>query len=232
MPRTRSRSGRPRCVCYRGSVYCLTLLQSSLEFELRLQEYIELCRAGRPFEAIAYARKHLRAWQDTHGEPIQRACSLLCFPASTTCKPYKRLYDVARWANLVASFRKAVYELHALPPQPLLAYAVHAGLSSLKVPACGAHESANVDCPVCDRQALGGLAHEVPSSHQVNSTIVCKISGKVMDGDNGPLAFPVSGMVYSREALEEMASKNNGEVTCPRTGEKVQFTELRKVFIS
>lgn len=46
---------------------------------------------------------------------------------------------------------------------------------------------------------LGKLAEEVPLSHHANSTIVCRISGKIMDEDNMPMAFP-NGYVYSREA--------------------------------
>jgi macrophage erythroblast attacher len=46
---------------------------------------------------------------------------------------------------------------------------------------------------------LGQLAKEVPSSHHVNSTIVCRLSGKIMDEDNMPMACP-DGHVYSREA--------------------------------
>jgi hypothetical protein len=55
----------------------------------------------------------------------------------------------------------------------------------------------NCDCPVCDPW-LCKLAEEVPFSHHVNSTIVCRLSGKIMDEDNAPMAFP-NGYVYSRE---------------------------------
>lgn len=58
--------------------------------------------------------------------------------------------------------------------------------------------SKNIDCPTCDMDCLGRLAQEVPWSHHVNSTIVCRISGKIMDEDNMPLCFP-NGCVYSRE---------------------------------
>lgn len=34
------------------------------------------------------------------------------------------------------------------------------------------------------------------------------------------------------QALEDMAAKNDGQVTCPRTNETCHFTDLRKVFIS
>lgn len=38
--------------------------------------------------------------------------------------------------------------------------------------------------------------------------------------------------VWLVQALEDMAAKNEGMVTCPRTGEICHFTELRKVYVS
>lgn len=76
--------------------------------------------------------------------------------------------------------------------------AIYAGLASLKLPTCYDHETKNVDCPVCDPN-LGRLAEEVPFSHHVNSTIVCSLTGKIMNEDNWPLAFPGGGNVYSKE---------------------------------
>jgi macrophage erythroblast attacher len=153
---------------------------------------------------------------------------------------------------LIQSFRLAIYTLNTLPTEPLLHLALYAGLASLKLPSCYDHDHAgtkNVDCPVCDA-GLGKLAEEVPFSHHVNSTIVCRLSGKIMDADNMPMVFP-DGNVYSREVsstcrivlcspilidrskvLEDMAAKNGGLVTCPRTGTTCEFSELRKVFIS
>lgn len=105
---------------------------------------------------------------------------------------------------------------------------------------------ANADCPTCDPH-LAALAAKVPMSHHVNSTIVCRISGEVMDSSNEPLAFP-NGYVYSYkvsrvldcsedevlryQALRHMANSNFDVVTCPRTGESCSFTRLRKVYIS
>jgi hypothetical protein len=112
----------------------------------------------------------------------------------------KRLYDHSRWATLTQSFRLAIYTLNTLPTEPLLHLALYAGLASLKLPSCYDLDHAgtkNVDCPVCDA-GLGKLAEEVPFSHHVNSTIVCRLSGKIMDGDNMPMAFR-NGNVYSRE---------------------------------
>jgi len=208
--------------------------KNTLEFDLRLQEFIELTREGRNIEAISYAKKHLLAWSETpsHRRQITQVSALLAFPPSTSCGPYKRLYDIGRWESLVKSFRLAVYNLNSLPTEPLLHLALYGGLASLKLPACyDKTQSRNPDCPICDKEGLSKLAEEVPWSHHVNSTIVCAISGKIMNEDNQPMMFP-NGNVYSREALEDMAEKNDGEVTCPRSGARCHFNELRKVYIS
>ncbi|KAJ7185503.1 CTLH/CRA C-terminal to lish motif domain-containing protein [Mycena filopes] len=216
----------------------LRKMKSTLEFDLRLQEYIELARASKRQEAIEYSRKHLVSWQETHIDQIKQASALLAFRPDTSFGRYKRLYDPARWTALIQSFRLAIYSLNTLPTEPLLHLSLYAGLASLKLPACYVHATKNVDCPVCDGEAgsmsegLGKLAEEVPLSHHANSTIVCYITGKIMDADNMPLAFPDTGYVYSREAMEEMSLKNDGMVTCPRSKATCKFSELRRVYIS
>ncbi|KAH7923099.1 hypothetical protein BV22DRAFT_1093538 [Leucogyrophana mollusca] len=221
--------------CTEALVWCsenktaLRKIKSTLEFELRLQEYIELARARKTQDAIAYSKKHLVSWQDTHLKQILQASMLLAILPSTNCGQYRRLYDTSRWSSLIQAFRLAIYNLNTLPTEPLLNLALYSGLASLKLPSC--YDSAkNVDCPVCD-PSIRSLANEVPFSHHANSTIVCRLSGKIMDEDNMPMVFP-NGNVYSREALEEMAAKNNGKVTCPRSGDTCEFSALKKVFIS
>lgn len=67
----------------------------------------------------------------------------------------------------------------------------------------------SLECPVCT-SPLATLAAEVPFSHHVNSTIVCRLSGKVVEGgvgDGGGLVALVSrvtgeGRVYSKEVSE------------------------------
>jgi CTLH/CRA C-terminal to LisH motif domain len=63
--------------------------QSTLEFDLRLQEYIELTRVRKYEEAIPYSKKYLTPWYETHGVQITQAFNLLAFPPTTTCTPYK-----------------------------------------------------------------------------------------------------------------------------------------------
>ncbi|PPQ75590.1 hypothetical protein CVT24_010896 [Panaeolus cyanescens] len=217
----------------------LRKVKSTLEFDLRMQEYIELLRARKTMEALAYSRKHLLSWTDTHAGQIRQLSGLLAFTPDTAFGTYKRLYDPSRWNQLAKSFRLAIYNLNTLSTEPLLHLALYAGLVALKLPICFERPATNVDCPVCDGESgtssrplgLGKLAEEVPYSHHANSTIVCRISGKIMDEDNMPMAFP-HGDVYSREALEEMAARDNGRVTCPRTKNSCHFSDLKKVFVS
>jgi len=68
------------------------------------------------------------------------------------------------------------------------------------------HAKRNIDCPTCSRD-MGLLAKEVPFSHHVNSTLVCRISGEVMDDVNYPMAFP-NGYVYSYKVSRGLTRKS------------------------
>lgn len=131
----------------------------------------------------------------------------------------QRLYDASRWDKLVRSFRTAIYNLNTIPTEPLLHLALYAGLVALKLPACYDPATKNVDCPVCESSGpgeapmgLGKLAEEVPFSHHSNSTIVCRITGKIMNGDNPPMAFP-NGRVYSREVSDRLGCSTVAHVS-------------------
>ena len=152
----------------------------------------------------------------------RRSPSASCFDLSfvlvltSRIIPYsQRLYDPSRWATLIQAFRLAIYHLSTLPTEPLLHLAMYAGLASLKLPACYGHATRNVDCPTCNAE-LGQLAREVPFSHHVNSTIVCRLTGRIMDEDNMPMAFD-NGQVYSKEVRP--ASPLSSTLCSSRVGE-------------
>ncbi|KAG0175448.1 GID complex subunit containing RING finger motif [Apophysomyces sp. BC1034] len=209
----------------------LKKMKSTLEFNLRLQEYIELARESKGMEAIVYAKKYLVPWEETERKKIMQAMGMLPFRSDTMCQPYKDLYDNSRWFELIAQFRADNYALCSLTSHPLLSITLQAGLSALKTQQCYQHDNRNVNCPVCDTATLGRLAEKLPLSHHVNSTIVCRISGKIMNEDNAPMMLP-NGRVYSFYALHDLALKNGGEITCPRTGDTCHITDVKKVFIS
>ncbi|KIJ36712.1 hypothetical protein M422DRAFT_98648, partial [Sphaerobolus stellatus SS14] len=106
----------------------------NLEFDLRLQEFIELARNCKSEEAIAYSRKHLYSWMESHAKWIKHAMALLAFPPSAAFGAYKRLYDTERWKTLSRTFRLTAYDLSALPAQPVLHLALYGGLAALKHP--------------------------------------------------------------------------------------------------
>lgn len=66
--------------------------QNTLEFELRLQQYIELVRTRKPakmIEAMQHAKKYLSQHLETQSVEIHRAAGLLAFPKDTDAEPYK-----------------------------------------------------------------------------------------------------------------------------------------------
>ncbi|POW09946.1 hypothetical protein PSTT_06392 [Puccinia striiformis] len=110
--------------------------QSTLEFELRYQEFIELVKAKKFKEAISYSQKQLVPWQSTRLTEISQVMTLLAFDQRTRCPPYARLYDESRWKDLLASFRSTLFTLLSIPEQPFLHLSLSVGLASLKLPAC------------------------------------------------------------------------------------------------
>ncbi|KAI8324183.1 hypothetical protein GQ54DRAFT_302831 [Martensiomyces pterosporus] len=211
----------------------LRKIHSSLEFELRLQEFVEMIRERNTPGAIAYAKKHLTAWSDTQMPRIQRAMTLLAFSPGTQCPPYKNMFDTARWTTLAQEFRTVIFQLYDLPAQPLLHLLLQTGLSALKTPACLSDDPSehNRNCPVCQKDTLGRLAQDLPLSHHVNSNLVCRITGDKMNEDNPPMRLP-NGYVYSLSSLNDMAAKFGGKVKCPRSGDVFDLAEAKKLFIS
>lgn len=114
----------------------LKKMQSTLEFELRYQEFIELAKKKKFPEAISYSQKQLIPWQSTHLAQISQVMTLLAFDQRTTCPPYARLYDESRWVDLLVSFRSTLFALLSIPEQPFLHLSLSVGLASLKLPAC------------------------------------------------------------------------------------------------
>lgn len=54
-----------------------------MEFNLRIQEFVELIRSDRRIDAIKHSRKHFPSFEDEHLNVIQQVMALLAFPIST-----------------------------------------------------------------------------------------------------------------------------------------------------
>lgn len=78
--------------CGTRSSRLMEIIQYNLEFELRLQQYIEMIRTGdkgKLVEAMVHARKYLTPYVETQSTEIHRAAGLLAFPRDTKAEPYK-----------------------------------------------------------------------------------------------------------------------------------------------
>ncbi|KAK9890601.1 hypothetical protein WA026_011966 [Henosepilachna vigintioctopunctata] len=112
----------------------LRKLKSNMEFNIRLQEFIELVRVDKRMDAIKHARKYFGNFEDEHLPQIQRVMALLAFPVDTQLSPYKSLFNESRWDTLIEEFRQENYRLFQLASQSVFAVALQAGLSALKTP--------------------------------------------------------------------------------------------------
>ncbi|KAJ3130277.1 GID complex subunit containing RING finger motif [Nowakowskiella sp. JEL0407] len=207
----------------------LRKMKSTLEFNLRLQEYIELVRLRKLSEAIAYSRKYLIPYSDTMWPEIQQAMGLLAF--SPNSMVYSQFFDESRWHQLLHQFQTDHNMLNNLPSEPQLITTLQSGLTALKTLSCYQTEDRSVNCPVCDASTFGELAKNLPNSHHVNSCLVCWESGSIMDESNPCLVLP-NGYAYSTNAIKEIAALNGGQVICPRTGAVYTMDQVRKAFIS
>jgi len=209
----------------------LKKIKSTLEFNLRIQEFVEIIRQSRIPDAIIYAKKYLASFAGAHLKQIQQAMALLAFTSTTSCKVYSKYFAADRWTALIAQFRSDHNSLNSLPSEPSLKISLQAGLSALKTPHCYNETDKNINCPVCESETFGKLAEGLPMSHHVNSCIVCRINGGLVNESDGAMVMP-NGFVYSFSAMTEMSERCGGRVTCPRSGNVYSFGQLRKAFIS
>lgn len=209
----------------------LRKLRSGLEFNVRIQEFIELVRGDKRLDAVMHARKYFSAPEDDQLEDIRKCMVLLAFPTNTEVSPYKELFEYSRWDRLIEQFRMENYRLFQLAPQCVFTVSLQAGLSALKTPQCYSEvlETRNKSCPVCT-EPFNSLARCLPYAHCTQSRLVCSISGLQLNEYNQPIVLP-NGYVYGEQALTKMAAENNGQVMCPKTKEIFQYKKAEKVYV-
>ncbi|KAE8148219.1 CTLH/CRA C-terminal to lish motif domain-containing protein [Aspergillus avenaceus] len=206
----------------------------NLEFELRLQQYIELVRTGdkhKFVEAMAHAKRFLIPYFESHSAEIHRAAGLLAFSSDTKAEPYKSMYSPDRWSYLSDLFVRTHHELLSLPSRPLLHIALSAGLSALKTPSChSAYTSSSSNslstatsvCPICSTE-LHELARNMPYAHHTKSYV-----------ESDPIVLP-NGRIYGQQRLLKMGKKagcvGTGKIKDPTTGELFEEGEMKKVYI-
>ena len=165
----------------------LRKLKSSLEFQVRLQEYLELVKRGQKLEAVKHAKKFLCTETELeHLSVVQQAMGLLAFSSSTQIQPYKDLLDKSRWQSLIEQFRLENFRLHQLSAQCTFTVALQSGLAALKTPQCYKHNfvlsGVNLKVILIPRLVF----------HVVNSGLPSL--GSLQDSRSLPLPLPMSGV--------------------------------------
>ncbi|KAH8018933.1 hypothetical protein HPB51_013999 [Rhipicephalus microplus] len=214
----------------------LRKLRSTLEFQLRQQEFVELVRRDRRLEAVRHARRHFGALEDeAQLAEVQRVMGLLALPNIRPPAGQWELLSENRWSLMADSrwdllrqqFRQEQLRLYQLSSCSVLIVTLQAGLSALKTPQCYDENQRNPDCPVCSRP-LNCLALGLPYAHCSQSRLVCRISGQPLNEHNQPLVLP-NGFVYGEQALRAIA--RHGRVTCPRSRDSFDLREAEKVYV-
>ncbi|OWR44068.1 macrophage erythroblast attacher like protein [Danaus plexippus plexippus] len=229
----------------------LRKLNSTMEFKIRIQEFIELVREDRRLEAVRYAKKHFSTFEEGQLEDIQHCMGMLAFPKDTEVEPYQSLLGSWRWDALVAQFRWEHARLLHPARLPALPVALQLGLAALNTPyplneithahtrthththihiyTCCYKDSTKVStCPAC-AAPLNALARTLPHAHVSHSRLVCRLSRLPLNEHNQPMVLP-NGQVYGEKALKEMM-KEHGSIICPKTKEVFCMKRVEKVYV-
>lgn len=206
----------------------LRKINSNIEFNLRVQEFVELVRKNLRTDAVIHARKHFPVFEKTQIKEICECMALLAYQPDTSIEPYRSLFDTKRWNDLVLKFRNENYRLFQLSSQSLLSIAVQAGLSSLKTPQCYSSNCKNLNCPIC-QEDFNRIATNLPYSHCVQSRLICRITGLPLNEHNLPMMLP-NGQIFGQLAIPEI-TQENGMVVCPITNTKFCNPKIEKVFV-
>ncbi|KAJ6637953.1 E3 ubiquitin-protein transferase MAEA [Pseudolycoriella hygida] len=206
----------------------LRKISSNIEFQLKVQEFIELIRADRRLDAVQHARKAFANYEKDQLKEIQKCMALLAFPTNTDIEPYKSLFDPKRWNDLVLGFRLENYRLFQLSTQSVLGVTIQAGLSALKTPQCYSECGKCVNCPVCQPN-FNEIAAGLPYSHVAQSRLFCRVTGLPLNEHNLPMMLP-NGQIFGQLALSQL-SKDNGVIVCPKTNRIFQQPKIEKVFV-
>ena len=121
-----------------------------------------------------------------------------------------------------------VLRIHDSASAEAIACGLQAGLIALKNPL--AYEDTCTKRDPMHLPEMRRLAADLPWAKHATSRLICSIDGTPMDDNNPPMVLP-NGYAYGRNALEQMAAENDGELTCPQTGEVHPFSSLRRAYI-
>jgi len=204
----------------------LQKIKSRFEWDLRIQDFVELIKVEKRIEAVQYARKYLTPLSPSD-EELGQVMALLVFPSSTHISRYKNLFSDDRWLLLRHMCRYDMLRSHSLGEHSVFEKTLEAGLSAMKTHQCFLDKTKSNGCPVCSEK-LNGVASKLPFAHCTQSRLICSATGDEMNEENEPLMLP-NGMIYGRLAINLLTE--NDEIICPRTKEKFHAKDVKRVYV-
>mmetsp|Transcript_26836 Transcript_26836/g.48386 ORF Transcript_26836/g.48386 Transcript_26836/m.48386 type:complete len:374 (+) Transcript_26836:332-1453(+) len=203
-----------------------SLASNPLEFQLKLQKFLEMIKEGRIKEAVTFS-KQLGEYQEYFNE-VKRASVLAVLHNQIENFPqYQDLLSEERWTYLQNLFKKAFLEVYSLPTDSMLSIALHSGLAALKTPLCAREDARNDNCPTC-QPTFSAMSRKFPCAYHAQSSLICRVLNKPMDDANPPMVLP-NGQVYSAQGIQKMTKGRL--VTCLATGRKFDLNTVRKVYM-
>lgn len=124
--------------CKENKVF-LAKMDSTLEFELLLQKYIELARLGQKQDALTCFRTELYPKASENATTLKRASSLLFVDPEGLIGQNIEFYSRNRWETLGNLFVTTFRKLHMLPPESTFLQHLGLGISALKTRSCNLH---------------------------------------------------------------------------------------------
>ena len=196
----------------------LRRLDSSLVFQLRLQQFIELVRLRQQPDALSFARERLGvfAGEPNYAHDYQIAMATLAMPEpeESGVPEYAALFSPQRWQGLADQFQQDLRRAYGMHANGMLEVNVKAGLCALKTRACGSQAPGNgrsAQCPMCT--PLGeALGKQLPYPLRPRSSLICPVTQQLMNEDNPPMMLP-GGQVCSMRALRMLLERELGEFT-------------------
>lgn len=221
----------------------LKKIKSNLEFETRLQQFIELIVAKDFAGALKAFKQHLTPFTHTNFNEIKLASGLLIFSeklnpssphhANSSFSQYRKLLSASRYNYLSDLFLNIYYKMYGIPKNdPLLIY-LSIGISSLKTHQCLvdvnitdfnellSKKLSNVEstsCPICSLE-MNQLAKNFPYSHNIKSYLF----------DN-PVMLPNGNIFDKFKLLRFSEIYDNVEVKDPITSEEFSYSQMVTMF--
>ena len=161
-------------------------------------------KEGNLIGAIIYARAQFSQYSENQPE-IQRAMMLLAIVNKRDqFREYDDLFDDNRWTQLQDLFKKEMMAVYSLTTADPLMISLMSGLASIKTPLCDRKDTKNDDCPTC-QPMFNQLVKDLPYSHRAHSSLVCRITSKMIDEHNPAVCLP-NGQVYSAQGIQSITN--------------------------